>query len=233
MPFLQLKPAEQLFLKMARDLMQLDAIVLCEGTRDAELLKLVAGEPGMRLGVTDCGGIREVYEVGRYVAALARLSRRLKSLGVLVNADEYEPAERASGLIRSLREHELETGELERISEGLFKAHVEGRPLIICVAGRMDLPVDGHCIEDHVLTALVLAGELSLNDVRRVSEELRQVALIRQASPRVNAKDVLEVMGLDPVAEIRRLIASRPEEVRSAFRRLVKLVEELQRACSH
>mgnify|MGYP000371378465 CR=1 FL=1 len=80
MPFLQLKPAEQLFLKMARDLMRLDALVLCEGTRDAELFKLVAGEPGMRLGVTDCGGIREVYEVGRYVADLARLSRRLKSL---------------------------------------------------------------------------------------------------------------------------------------------------------
>ena len=95
------------------------------------------------------------------------------------------------------------------------------------------MPVDGHCIEDHVLTALVLAGELSLDDVRRVSEELRQVALIRQASPRVNAKDVLEVMGLDPVVEIKRLMASRPEEVRSAFRRLVKLVEELQRACSH
>ncbi len=228
MPFLQLKPAEELFLKIARDLMRLDALVLCEGARDAELLKLVAGEPGIRLGITDCGGIREVYEIGRYVAALARLSRRLRSLGVLVNADEYKPVERADGIVRSLREHGIETGDLEPISEDLFRAQVEGRPLIICVAGRMDLPVDGHCIEDHVLMALISAGELELDDVKRLSEELRRVALIRQASPKVDAKDILDVMGLDPVMEVRRLLSSRPGDVRRAFSKLVRLVKELR-----
>jgi len=88
MLFVQLKPAERSFIDMARDLLHFDAIVLCEGLSDAELLKMVAGGPEANLAITDCGGVRGIYEIGRYVVALARLSRRLKALGVLVNADE-------------------------------------------------------------------------------------------------------------------------------------------------
>jgi len=231
LPFLQFKPTEQSFLEMARYLdKHLDAVVLCEGPSDAELLKLVVGEPGMSLGVTDCGGLRPLYEVGRYVAALARVSRKLRSLGVVVNADEYEPADRARALAQSLREHGLKVGELDPVSEGLFRLQVEQRPLVICVAGLKDVPVDRHCIEDHVLRALIAAGDLTLNDIRRRAEELRRMASIRQELRRVSAKDVLETLDVDPVTEVRRLLAEKPNVVHDAFGRLIELIEELQRA---
>jgi len=208
----------------------LDAVVLCEGPSDVELLKLVVGEPGVSLGVTDCGGLRQLYEVGRYMAALARVSRKLRSLGVMVNANKHKLADRARALAQSLREHELEVGEFQPVSEGLFRLQLEQRTLVICVAGLEDMPVDRHCIEDHVLKALVSAGALDLDYVKQIAEELRQMASIRQEPPEVGAKDVLEALNLDPVEETRKLSAERPGAVRDAFRRLVRLVEELQRA---
>jgi len=48
MPFLQLKPAEQSFIRLARDLTKkLDALVLCEGPSDAEAHR--QSRPGEKL----------------------------------------------------------------------------------------------------------------------------------------------------------------------------------------
>jgi len=72
MPFIQLKPREQSFISIARDLTKrLSSVVLCEGSSDVDILKAVVEEPEVNIGITDCGGIRETYEVTRYVAVLA------------------------------------------------------------------------------------------------------------------------------------------------------------------
>jgi len=65
---------------------------------------------------------------------------------------QLKPAERsfidmARDLVSSLREHGLEVGELEPVCACLFRTEVERRPLIVCVAGLGDMPVDRHCVE--------------------------------------------------------------------------------------
>ena len=228
MPFVQLKPAERSFIDMARDLLHFDAIALCEGPSDAELLKLVASEPEANLAITDCGGMRGVYEISRYVAVLARLSRKLKALGVLVNADEFRPADRARGLLNSLREHGLEVGELEPVCACLFRTEVEQRPLIVCVAGLGDVPVDKHCIEDHVLKAFILSGIITLDAIRQAADELRRLAHARCEEPKVSAKDVLTALGFEPLGKLRELLAERPSLVHEAFWALRRLVDLLR-----
>lgn len=228
MPFVQLK-LHISFRDYIRSLMELDALILCEGPSDAEVLKLVVDEPDFNLGVTDCDGVRGIYEIGRYVTALIHLSRKLRALGVLINADEYELAERAEALASSLREHGLRVGELKLVSEALFRVCIEQKPFIICVAGLKDVPVDKHCIEDHLLEALISAGDISLGEVKEIAEMLRQTALIRCETPRVSAKDVLETLGLELVGEVKRLLRERPGVIRDAFRLMKGLIEELQR----
>ena len=224
MPFLQLKPAEQSFIRLARDLTKkLDALVLCEGPSDAEVLKLVVEQPERNVGVTDCGGVREVFEVGRYVAVLARLSRRLRGLGVVVNADEYGYEERAIALTNSLKAHGLRVSGPVELSEGLYEGLAERRRLLICVMGLHDIPVDKHCVEDHLIKALVLGGRLSFDEILRRAEEHRQ----SRPGEKLGSKELIEGLCPDIMDELRALVEGRAEIAHEVFDRLRRLMNEL------
>jgi len=213
MPFIQLKPAERSFIELARNLTRrLSEIILCEGATDAEILKLVAGKPDKNVGVTDCGGVRQLYEVGRYIAALARCSRRLETIGVIVDADKYTYVERANSLINSLKAHELQVSRLEEVSEGLYETLIEQRRLLICIAGLSDIPVKAHSIEDHLVKALILEGRISIEDARG----------------KPSSKDLLNTLNTSVVDELKALMKRRTRVIDEAFRRLINFVDKLQ-----
>jgi len=219
MPFIQLKPREQSFISIARDLTKrLSSVVLCEGSSDVDILKAVVEEPEVNIGITDCGGIRETYEVARYVAVLAYQSRRLRSLGILVNADEFSYEDRARSLLDSLVAHGIPIKGLERVDKGIFKSsfrlHTRRYSVLICIAGVKELPLSRHCIEDHIVSALLMDKRISRRELEGIS----------------SSKDFLESRNIrieDVIMTLRREKYELFEKVFQRLRMFVKLLTNL------
>ena len=170
--FLQLKPWGQSFLQLARDFTRrCSGIVLCEGKSDAEAIKVAAEVLGFKfrgtLAITDCGGVSGVREVAEYVAVLAHVSRKLKVISVVIDADECSLAERAYSIISSLKARGVDVEGFSEIHEGVFKGNLPAASLVVCVLGLMELPFRRHCLEDHFVKVLLIDGKLRESDLER------------------------------------------------------------------
>ena len=203
----QLKPYQEAFLKFATDIRRnFDAIILCEGRTDAEIIKAIIKKIGLtisrRIAVTDCEGIEQLKTTAKYIAVLTRNTRKLKKLAVIVDQDIYKPRERAQSLIDALRSENIETSTLEKIDTQLFKATINNKTLIIAVAGDPELPFKTHTIEDHIAKAKIYERKLSTEDVTRYDK----------------AKDVVK----DPVKQIEEI---KPENIEKAFKTIIELIK--------
>nr|MDO8062819.1 hypothetical protein [Candidatus Freyrarchaeum guaymaensis] len=142
---LQLKPKENSFFKMSRNVTKLDVIFICEGKRDSEVLKGVIYKcfegAGRGLAVTDCEGRDAVTEVARYIVALSSVSRTLRAVAIVIDADEYSPVKRVRTIVDSLRSFGIEVGVTEA-GEGAFRFQSENIrvEVFVKVVSDPDLP---------------------------------------------------------------------------------------------
>ena len=168
---LQLKPHQESFYKVVHDKVRgLDAIVLCEGATDAEVAKKILQKMKEALpktavqqviAFTDAGGKENIPLLTSALLALLKLSRKLRTIAVVVDAEESTAEQRAKSLIDSLLSRkgdlQLQLAGLQRDSacSQVFTSNVRvnGRnlKLVLAINGDFSLPFTRHTLEDHCL----------------------------------------------------------------------------------
>jgi len=164
MTMLQLKPKEQSFVQIAREIKRLRAIILCEGDQDIETLKALIGKASVQIvgiiGLTDCEGAPQLDEMSAYVASLVRNSRRLEKIVLITDADTHQASQRVNSLRDSLRANGVHIRNPRIISGSIYSSHFEGTRFLIKVAGKMELPFRSHEMEDYAVHLLISRGEI-------------------------------------------------------------------------
>ncbi|RLI82777.1 hypothetical protein DRP04_03190 [Archaeoglobales archaeon] len=213
---LQLKPKENAFYKMARNVIRrkLDAIFVCEGRRDSEVLKGLISKIRIvesNLAVTDCEGKDAISEVTMYIATLASVSRTLKAVSIIIDADEYAPADRARSILNSLRSR-ISDVELIEIDRDIFEIRSQAFKVRIFakVVGDFGLPYERHMIDDYVLRLLLLEELIEEEETRRYN----------------SAKEFVNEFIESSSTTIKELILNaQPESVQNAFGNLIKYLK--------
>ena len=163
---------------------------MCEGRDETELVKAIVRKLGIEfkgcLGITDAGGIENLYELAKIMVNLIKSFRKVKALGLITDSEEMSPEERVKSSadslgsvgveIRGVEERCFQTYEITRTDEDI--------KLYAAVSGLHGVHRDldfsrfrKHSINDHV--ALLI----SLED-RGAKEELDQVTEIEQFTSR-------------------------------------------------
>jgi len=168
---LQLKPHQESFYRVVHDkIRSLDAIVLCEGASDTEaakkiLQKMKETQPKTAVqqvvAFTDAGGKENIPLLADALLALLKLSRKLRTIAVIMDAEESTAERRAKSFIDSLLSRkgdlQLQLAELQKDSacSQVFTCNirVNGRnlKLILAINGDFSLPFTKHTLEDHCL----------------------------------------------------------------------------------
>jgi hypothetical protein len=144
----QLKPLQESFYVIVfKKLAPLNAVVLCEGHSDAEVAKRilkkmesegVIGGISLKVRFTDVGGRDNVPKMLDAVLSLARSSRRLKDIVVLVDGDEYSVDDRVRSIVNSLASRGARVEGLQRDSVCnqvyISRITVGGRSLRLLIA---------------------------------------------------------------------------------------------------
>lgn len=204
---IQLRASDS-FLKVVSAMKRVSALVLCEGSRDAEALKAVAGRLGLaevlgNVAVTDAEGIATLMR-NVLPAALRLIVGKVASrpVAAVVDADDAEPGERVRSLYDSLAAHGYRVSEPRHRCPSVWEARVvrggDELPLLVAVNGVYEGPFDRfgiHELEDHVAYLKLLEGRLTEEDVSRASRSSDLVV-----------KDDYEALG-----------GAAPERVRRAF----------------
>lgn len=213
---LQLKPKENSFYKMARDVTgRLEVIFLCEGKRDSEVLKSVASKvfnPQKGLAVTDCEGKDAITEIAVYIATLATVSRTLRDVPIIIDADKQKPKDRAESICNSLRAR-VGGVELVKISGDVFEIRSGFKVrILVKVVGDLSLPYEKHTIDDHVLRLLMLENLIDEGETKKYDSAKECVDEFIES----NNTSVKEI-----------ILKAQPENVQKALRNLVKYLETI------
>ena len=172
--------AHNAFLEMLGEVRKVDAIVLCEGAREA----LAVEKVGTRLGavgekknvaIVDSEGL-DALRTGMLPAILAfivkKVVRKAKAVGVLIDMEELNYESRLRGLLDSVRAREYEVGEPERVCRATWRTVVSTRqrevPVVVSISGLPEFPLERHTIEDHLLQLKILEGRESRDVVNRI-----------------------------------------------------------------
>ncbi|MCD6514831.1 MAG: hypothetical protein J7L07_07895 [Candidatus Odinarchaeota archaeon] len=179
---IQLKPSDVSFTEfLFNKLKKLDIILLCEGKTDVETVKAIVDklniEINLTIGITDCEGIDKVIPLTNAIILLARLSRKMKKLAILVNVETMDFEDRVKSIADSLNAHNLTVSELKRSAENesvfTLKIKPDGNrilPLIVAVSGIKEFNFEKHCIEDHAVKLMLLERKISSNELSKYSE---------------------------------------------------------------
>jgi len=167
---------------IARDMTKkLRVTILCEGDDDINALKVLIDKMSIQvsdnIGLNDCGGISRLEELAPIVATLARVSRRLEKIVLMVDANTQLPGQRVISLKQSLESHQVMIENLEEISGSIYKANFEKLDFLIKIVGKTDLPFKSHEMEDYAIHLLVMRGEIEereLSNFHKASEFLDQ-----------------------------------------------------------
>ncbi len=199
---LQLKPYEEAFYNIARSIRRkLSSIIICEGSDDAKILKSIIRKIGIEckatIGVSHGGGQPSIDELIEYVIVLSRLSRRLKSIGLVIDSEELTPHEKYLNILSKLKGKQQDIGfsKIEEvvIEENFYmlKIRFDQRVinLLMAISGLTEYPFKHHMIEDHALKLAFKEKDLDqsiVNDLTRSKEAFNSVdniiALIERAS---------------------------------------------------
>jgi hypothetical protein len=204
---LQLKPHQESFYKVVHDKIRgLDAIVLCEGATDAEVAKKILQKMEETLpkaavrqviAFTDAGGKENIPLLTNALLALLKLSRKLRTIAVVVDAEESTAERRAKSLIDSLLSRKgdlrLQLAELQRDSacSQVFTSNirVNGRnlKLVLVINGDFSLPFTRHTLEDHCLK---LVGTPLPRELQTAAQSAKQLLDIATCLDRVGRADL-------------------------------------------
>jgi len=157
---LQFKPRENSFIKIARAVdIYLKTIILCEGSRDAEVIKVLCKKLGINLrntGITDCGGIKELTRIARYIIAISRVSYRLKTVGVLIDTDKDQPDKRFRDFKNALLARKIEITQEYKLNNQNFLLQVGNIKLVVHIAGDLSFNFDSHSFDDYLVKLMIL-----------------------------------------------------------------------------
>ncbi len=161
---IQLKPRENSLIEILfRKLPRVDALVLCEGKTESEVVKTIIKKLKFDVkkvvGVTDCEGINTLYSISSVMVVLTKLFKRIKTLGVVLDSEKLTVQERIKSFVDSLRAKGLKINEPQQVCHQTFVLCVENYDLKIYVS------ISGvhkfsnfkkHTIEDHGVLLLLL-----------------------------------------------------------------------------
>lgn len=209
MPFFHFGPEEtRTLIQLARGMVgKLKVMILCEGDEDERDLNALSNKlsipiPG-DIGLTSCGGVDQLQEFARYVAALANVSRTLRRIVLIVDADKSTVEQRIQSLIQSLESHNMHIENLELVSGSIYRASVRSLSgnlnFLVKIAGEMGLPFERHEREDYAVRLLIINGEITVNKLTgslKSSDFLnncnKNSAKIIQDSPEGNVRQAYE-----------------------------------------
>jgi len=199
MPIVQLRPPEESFDEIIfGKLVKLDAIILCEGKTEVETVKQIIEklsiEIPITIGLADCKGITRVPRETWAIAALVKVARKLKNIGVLVDAENQNYIDRAKSIIDSLRAKEFKVEDLKPVknSQQVFETIIctDRKPitLTIAVSGITQYSFKKHTIENHTVKLMLLEGKIEKNTISKheAAEEIvgreKTLEIIKQAN---------------------------------------------------
>lgn len=164
MPFFQLKPLEESFLKICRNIVRLDLIILCEGNEDVETLKALTARIPIQMtsevGITDCEGYPTIREIAQHVATIARTRKRLKRVSIIIDANNKSFEQRFQSIIDFFTANGLDVTGRESLSKSSLRLQTESIEIIVKIAGIMTLPFKKHMMEDHAVKLLLDSGKV-------------------------------------------------------------------------
>ena len=210
MALIQLRPYEESFNAIIfKKLKKLDALLLCEGKTEVEVIKTIVKRLNIavsrNVGVTDCSGINALYDITNIAILLLRVARKIEKLGVLMDAEEMDIDRRVGSVLQSLKSSGVSVGKVEELCSQTRKVTLPDleRTLYIAVSGDFSYNFKTHMLEDHAITLLMLEGKLN-------EESLKQIAV---ASEIVDRREL-----------IKHIDSSMLENVAKAFNHIVCLL---------
>lgn len=219
---LQLKPKENAFYEMSRSVKgKLDIVFVCEGKRDAEVLKGVVskifGIPKRNLAVTDCEGKDSVKEIAKDIIALSSVSKHLRAVPIIIDADDDTPTKRVESISNSIRATTRFTDvKVVEINKDIFELRSQEFKVkvLVKVMGDFDLPYERHTLDDHILRLLTLEGLVDEGKFKDYN----------------TAKECVDEFIESESTTVKELILNaQPENVRKAFENLVKYLEVVRK----
>ena len=214
---IQLKPSERSFdVFVLSDIKSFNVFILCEGRTEVEVIKSLCSRLGITsaksVAISDCEGIDRVYGLVPSIALLSKLSRRLRALAVVTDADELSYEGRFRSLINSLRSRGINVvlSNDYVVSSQLFKALIKANDrelkFYVTVNGISEYEFSKHVLEDHVIKLLELEGEVNVSELSNVS----------------NSKEFIRERSINVIKEV---VDAEPRLLRESFSHLVKLME--------
>uniref|UniRef100_A0A7C1GA58 Uncharacterized protein n=1 Tax=Thermofilum adornatum TaxID=1365176 RepID=A0A7C1GA58_9CREN len=192
MHILQLKPHQESFYKVIHDKIKgLDAIVLCEGASDTEVAKKILRKIEKKLpktdkqpviAFTDAEGKENIPLLASALLLLSKLSRKLKAIVVIIDADEDTAEKRTRSLVDSILSRKgdlqlkLSGTKRDNTSSQVFMSniHVNGRKirLIIAVNGDPGLCLTKHTLEDHCINLMELSVPKGATNAKQIVNDI-------------------------------------------------------------
>jgi len=175
----QLKASDS-FMAIVSRMRKARALVLCEGSRDAEAIKAIARRLGLaeRLEgviVTDAEGVNRLRKDLLPVALaliIGKVVSRLVPVVLIVDANREKPEDRVRGFIGSLRSRNYEVAEPEPVCVNVWRIAVKRAgdelQLLIAVNGVFEGPFHGleaHELEDHIAYLKLIEGLIAGEDL--------------------------------------------------------------------
>ncbi|RLF21592.1 MAG: hypothetical protein DRN15_10900 [Thermoprotei archaeon] len=172
---LNLKPYAESFLEILRSVRRVNVIVLCEGARDAETLKIVARRLGLEdhdVAITDCEGINTLRrDLLPTVLALiiGKVVHKAKIVATLIDSNELSIEDRFRGFIDGVKSRGYEPKDIKKVCHSTWISSLSipslGRKIsfIISISGLPEkFPnFKSHTIEDHILYLKMLEGRVN------------------------------------------------------------------------
>ena len=225
---LQLKASDS-FIQIVKRVKVVRAIVLCEGKRDVEVLKVIAKRLGFLdmlrdVAVTDSEGIDTLR--GTVLPSILSLMLgkviKVKPLALIVDANKLAAEERLQAVINSLKSRGYEIHSCEKICDNVWSIRttiaierepeafaIEIVPVIIAINGIFQHPFENlevHELEDHIAYLKFLTSRLGEEEIMRV----------KRASQLVTDDDLNLIENADE------------ENIRKAFRHISCVLERLK-----
>lgn len=152
------------FIRLARNMIRLEVLILCEGSDDIDTLKSLVEKLNIQLpnhvGISDCGGITKLRQFAPIVSTICRLSKRTRKIVLIIDVNTNTPQEKVTSLQQSLASHFVHIENLRRVSDSFYRATFERFEILILIVGNLDLSFKSHEMEDHAIHLLMLKGEI-------------------------------------------------------------------------
>ncbi len=215
---IQLKPREESFQAIVSNLTKkFDAIILCGGKSDAEIIKILNRKVGLQLGnniaITHSEGIRNMLKLAKYISVLSRLSRKLKLLGIIIDLDDKKPEERFNSIKNSLNAANLQLESIQKLKQqvynGILKINNRSLDIKIALAGLTELPFQRHMIEDYI-TKIALTKNQITQEIPKQFNSAKTLLQVLQ----INIRSILNNTGKQELEEVFEPIVTMLEKIK-------------------